>query len=184
MHLLVSAVDQAAKGGVTMPVPMDNPILQLRREHDEALAVLDRLEGALHDLAAPEALVAVQRAVEFLDEEVRAHNQREEESLFPALEVALPPPGPAAALRSEHREFSKLLSKLKFAISQIPFSPGTGEIGLAAVDLLRRHIRKENGIVFPMAQQLLSAEEMSQMKRKMEELIEDQEAAAATPWAV
>jgi hemerythrin-like domain-containing protein len=163
---------------------MDNPILQLRREHDEVLAVMDRLEGALHNLASPQNLIAIQRAVWSLDEKVRVHNQREEQSLFPALELVFPSRGPAAALRSEHQEVSKLLCKLKSAVCQIPFSPDTAEIGLAAVDLLRRHFQKENVIVFPMAEQLFSADEMSRIKRQLEELIEDQEAAAATPWAV
>jgi hemerythrin-like domain-containing protein len=167
-----------------MPISEDDPILQLRREHDQALAVLDRLEGVLHDPAAPGAPAAVQRAVEFLAKEVGAHNLREEECLFPVLELAFPPPGPAAELRSEHREFSQALSKFKSAASQMPFSPDTCAIGLAAVDLLRRNIEIENGIVFPMAKRGLSAEEMLRVKRKMEEWMEDEEAAAATLWAV
>jgi hemerythrin-like domain-containing protein len=66
----------------------------------------------------------------------------------------------------------------------MPFSPDTCAIGLAAVDLLRRNLEIENGIVFPMAKRGLSAEEMLRVKRKMEEWMEDEEAAAATLWAV
>jgi hemerythrin-like domain-containing protein len=43
---------------------------------------------------------------------------------------------------------------------------------MAAADLLRRHIEKENGILFPMAQQMLSPDEMSAIARQMEGLME------------
>ena len=62
-----------------MSFHIDHPIRLLRREHDEALAVLDRLEAAVRNLAAPDAMAAVEEAIAFLDEDLRAHNEREEE---------------------------------------------------------------------------------------------------------
>jgi hemerythrin-like domain-containing protein len=163
-----------------MPVRVDNPILLLRREHAEALVMLDHLDAALHDLTAPGASVAVEKAIAFLDEEVRAHNEREEESLFPALEKYLPRSGPTAQMRSEHREFWNLLSAFKAALRDKTLSPGgPRKQGLGVVNILRNHIEKENQFLFPMAQQLLSAEEKAGVARKMEELIEARDHASA-----
>jgi hemerythrin-like domain-containing protein len=157
----------------TMPIHVDHPIKLLRREHDEALAVLDRLEIAVHDLAAPGALAAVKEAIAFLDEDLRAHNEREEETLFPALERYLPSQGPTAVMRFEHRELWNLLGDLESAMRNTPLSsPVIFQRGMAAADLLRRHIAKENGILFPMAEQLLSPDEMSVIARQMESLME------------
>jgi hemerythrin-like domain-containing protein len=162
-----------------MPVRIDNPILQLRSEHDRALAMLDQLEAALKDLTAPGASAAVQEAITFLDEEVRAHNEREEECLFPSLEKYLPQSGPTAQMRHEHREFWSTLSLFKAALRQKTLSPSAvRKQGMAVVNALGNHIDKENQVLFPMAQQLLSAEEKAGVARKMEELIEARERAS------
>jgi hemerythrin-like domain-containing protein len=137
-----------------------------------ALAVLDRLEAAVRDLTTPGALAVVQEAIAFLDEELRAHNEREEKTLFPVLERYLPPQGPTDVMRSEHRELWKLLDDLDAGMRDTPPSPSNiYQRGMAAADLLRRHIQKENGILFPMAEQLLSPEEMSSIARQMESLM-------------
>jgi hemerythrin-like domain-containing protein len=170
-----------------MPARVDHPITLLRREHDEALAVLYQLEAAVRALTMPGVsgrshldLGAIEKPIAFLDEEVRAHNEREEESLFPVLERYLPPSGPTAVMRFEHREFWNLLSALQAAVRESPPSPSTiCERGLAVVDLLRRHIEKENGILFPIAEQLLSSEDMSGVARKMEKLIDARTGARA-----
>ena len=159
-----------------MRMQIENPIQHLRREHDEALEVLGRLEVALRSLPAPSALDTVQQSIAFLDEEVRGHNQREEECLFPVLETVLPPAGPTAVMRTEHREFWSLLQALGAACREVPLQPlVTQETGLMLVDLLRRHINKENRILFVMAQQLLSPEAMAQVARKMEERLAAEE---------
>jgi len=156
----------------TVSIRIDDPIELLRREHDEALAVLDRLEIAVRNLAAPGALAAVKQAIAFLDEDVRAHNEREEEILFPAIERYLVQ-GPTAVMRFEHRELWNLLGDLETAVRSTPPSPPViFQRGMAAADLLRRHIEKENGILFPMAQQMLSPDEMSAIARQMEGLME------------
>jgi hemerythrin-like domain-containing protein len=152
-----------------MSVRIDDPILLLRREHDEALAVLDQLELAVSNLTAPGALAAVQSAIAFLDQEVRGHNEREEECLFPMIERYLLPAGPTAVMRSEHRDLWTLLTALKAGVQELPPSTSTiHQQGLLVVDLLRRHIAKENQVLFPMATQLLTRDEMADVARQME----------------
>jgi len=152
---------------------VDDPIALLRREHDEALAALDRLESGARNLAAPGARQAVDQAVAFLDNEVRGHNEREEEVLFPMMERYMPAQaGPTAVMRAEHRELWDLLGSLRAALAgSAPDPAPVRATGLAVVDLLRRHIEKENAILFPMAQQMLAAEEMDEVARGMERLI-------------
>ena len=157
-----------------------DPIALLRREHDEALAALDRLEAGTKSLETPGARAAIEEAVSFLDDDVRGHNEREEECLFPVLERHLPPVGPTAVMRAEHRELWELLAGLKQALGARPLDPRSVRMsGLAVVDLLRRHIEKENQILFPMSQHLLSPAEMGEVGRGMAELIARRRAARA-----
>ncbi len=155
-----------------------DPIALLGHEHDEALAALDRLEAGARDVEAPGARIAVEQAVGFLDREVRGHNEREEQVLFPVLERYLPADaGPTAVMRAEHRLLWDLLGKLRAALAGAPSGgakPDTApvrETGLAIVDLLRRHIEKENAVLFPMAKQMLSPAEMEEVAGGMERLI-------------
>src|SRR5512139_3877401 len=97
---------------------VDDPIALLRREHDEALAALDRLESGARGFATPGARQAIDAAVAFLDDEVRAHNEREEQTLFPMLERYMPAhAGPTAVMRAEHRELWDLLGHLRAALA-------------------------------------------------------------------
>jgi len=160
-----------------MQVHIANPIQQFRQEHAEALEVLDRLAVALQQLSSADAMNTAHEAIVFLEGELRAHNEREEECLFPILETVLPSPGPTAVMRAEHREIWNLVSALKLSMQQAPPTPLVArETGLMLVDLLRRHIDKENGILFPMAQQLLSSEAMSSVARGMEAMLEAEKA--------
>ena len=163
-----------------MSIRIDHPIQLLRREHDEALAVLDRLEIAVRNLAAPGALTVIKEAIAFLDEDLRGHNEREEETLFPVLEGYLPPQGPTAVMRFEHRELWKLLGELETAVKATPPSPPILlQRALAVAELLQRHIQKENAILFPMAEQMLSPAELSAIARQMESLMENRARARA-----
>jgi hemerythrin-like domain-containing protein len=151
---------------------IEDPIAHLRHEHDEALAALDRLEDGVRDLDAPEARREVAEAVAFLDNEVRGHNEREEEALFPVLDRHLPPTGPTAVMRAEHRQLWDLLGSFKASLAENPSAAGqAADAGMAIVGLLRRHIDKENGVLFPLAGQVLSPEEVEEVARGMERLI-------------
>jgi len=144
-----------------MPAP--GPCEHLRREHElieQVLGGLDLLKRyRTGERPLPEAPIS--GAIEFFSAFVeRCHDRKEEEGLFPALErLRIPGGDPLATLRMQHSEERRLLEALRAA------SPPRRDGGetLAALDaysgLLRRHIAVENGVILPLAERMLSAEE-------------------------
>jgi hemerythrin-like domain-containing protein len=143
-----------------------DPINQLYGEHDEALAHLQALRvsgrAMIRDGARPEHVAGFREALRFLDNEIRVHNQWEEDHLFPALELYTGPGGPCAVMRAEHRTLwdtygalGPLLEKLQAGSSDPESVERLAHLADAVVDLLVDHIHKENEILFPMARRML-----------------------------
>ncbi|MFQ5829455.1 MAG: hemerythrin domain-containing protein [Candidatus Methylomirabilia bacterium] len=141
----------------------------LREEHEVILRALELLErlgrdletGRAVDRNAREWLVDFFRT--FAD---RCHHGKEEALLFPALERHGVPKegGPVGVMLLEHEEGRALVRAI-----------GEGDdAGVAAairkyVTLLRAHIEKENGVLFPMAEQVLPDEEQRLLVHAFEE---------------
>lgn len=163
------------------PVPLDTvhaqhchhrhaatPTGQLRDEHQvilRALALLERLGRALDAGKAVErAHLAWLRSFfeTFAD---RCHHGKEEQHLFPALERHGIPRegGPLAVMLQEHEEGRALLR----AMAQGDDRPVAGAIR-AYAGLLRAHIDKENGVLFPLAEQVLPEGEQRQLLEAFE----------------
>lgn len=148
-----------------------DPIDALFGEHEAALRELERLRLAAVDLERPGATAELEGALRFLETEIRAHNQWEEDHLFPKLEIYTGPHGPCMVMRSEHRQLWELydhVAPLLEAMKQGPADPGRSaqlsRVALSIVDLLVAHIAKENQIVFPMAKQMLRPAEMDALR--------------------
>jgi hemerythrin-like domain-containing protein len=150
----------------------------LRDEHRLILEALDVLERAADRMAAGGAVgdawwtgvVAWLRT--FAD---RNHHSKEEAALFPAIVKAGAPSegGPIAVMLEEHVEGRCLLTALDVA-------SGAARLGAcrAYVALLRAHIDKENGIVFPLAEAVLDARAMLGLQREFEAVRAEVGAAA------
>ncbi len=154
-----------------------DPFVIFEAQHEEGLKQLERLEGAVERLraseASPELWKAIRGATAFINGEVRLHNQKEEELLFPPLEEVLPPGGPTAVMRDEHRALWSSLGRLEEAISRWEKGDraAKGEVINSArfmVELLRAHIRKENEVLYPMARRLLGPEKIEGMAQRLE----------------
>ncbi len=152
-----------------------DPIDALYTEHDHALEQLGILERSSGDLAergvSPGALSDLERAVAFLDGEIRCHNQWEEDHLFPLLEARMGPAGPCAVMRHEHRElwdaYAELIPLVEAARSRVADPDGMARLRRVAgaiVGLLTAHIAKENEILFPMARRLLSVADVAALR--------------------
>jgi hemerythrin-like domain-containing protein len=143
---------------------------ELRHEHEvilRALAIVERAgerlaSGTPMDEAALGELVALVRT--FAD---TCHHGKEEAELFPVLEAK----GVGAVLApflGEHEEGRAYLRALA--------GPGlAGERAAAArryVGLLRDHIERENGVLFPMADEVLSIEEQTELAKRYAEVEE------------
>lgn len=153
----------------------DDPINALYGEHDAALEHLELLGSTGREMAreGPTAprLAAFEKAVAFLDSEIRAHNEWEEVHLFPRLEAAMGPGGPCMVMRAEHRELWDHYGTLGPLLAAVR-EGRAGEEGVkqlsrvadAIESLLSAHIAKENDILFPMARRFLTAEDMVALK--------------------
>ncbi len=128
---------------------------QWMAEHSEAMRRMAILQEALE-----QELWGVARDVsDWLTSELKTHNQAEEHLLFPLLDPHFPGGGPTFVMRAEHTHIWGLMDRLGAALSEGD-GEGAKEAGHALIDHLRAHIQKENHILYPMAERLLSPNEL------------------------
>ncbi len=145
-----------------MPTPTDI----LREEHRVILRALDVLESAADHLqrgaALPEGLW--RRLIgwfrSFAD---RSHHAKEERHLFPAMgEAGIPREGgPIGVMLDEHEE-----GRVLIAIMESGTPAARAEAARNYVGLLRGHVEKENGVLFPMADMVLDPSRQEAMEQE------------------
>ena len=148
---------------------MKTPTDVLRDEHRVILTALTTLDAAAGRLAAGRALpegwweriIAWLRA--FAD---KNHHAKEEASLFPALVKAGVPAegGPIAVMLEEHREGRALILTMATA----PTPAARARAAQDYVRLLRDHIAKEDGILWPLAESVLDERAQQAVAREFE----------------
>ncbi len=152
-----------------------DPIAIFMAQHEEGLAHLRRLGGYIQRVerreVTEEVLEGIRRATAFINKEVRVHNEKEEELLFPELEKVLPPKGPTFVMREEHRRLWEVLEEVETTLERLERDrEAIDELVASAqfvVQLLSEHIDKENSVLFPMAKQLLAPEQMAAIAQRM-----------------
>ena len=114
--------------------------------------------------------------------EVLSHFREEEQALFPVLGTHIgSASGPIAMLMEEHAIFRQLELQFEEAVAALEagFSDGWEEklcdAAYSISHLLPEHIDKEESVLFPMAEDVLSADEWDHVRRLW------QEALAAVP---
>jgi hemerythrin-like domain-containing protein len=107
----------------------------------------------------------------------RCHHTKEEKHLFPALEERGVPgeSGPIAVMLQEHEEGRRTVRDLAQALEQGAQAPGRAARLLAErleayVALLRAHIEKENNVLFPLADRVLSAGDQKKLLAAFEKV--------------
>jgi hemerythrin-like domain-containing protein len=147
------------------PVTGD-PLVRFQAEHQEALMVLLRLEGAAlalrrgNDAAAN--LAPVHEAHAFLSTAVRAHNDNEERALFPLLGDD----APTAVFIEEHRDLRALEAELA-RVARAGDVRRTADVALEMVELLRAHIAREDEVLFPMARERLGPAGLAEVAARL-----------------
>lgn len=160
---------------------IEDPIRLLRQEHDRTLNVLDSMELAIADLlgARRSAAMAVLRgSLEYLEREVHAHGRLEEELLYPALARHVPRQT-IDTMQEEHQDLWWAMDLLDKALAAA--DPSTNEMrwqGTAVVDLLRRHIDKENNVLFMMVAQMLSDQEYQELAHALDAVLHSRKQSA------
>jgi hemerythrin-like domain-containing protein len=156
-----------------MTNPIEDPVQLLREEHEKVLEVVDLMELAVADLLGPrraEAYRCLTDCLIFLEHEVRAHDTLEEEVLYPSLGRHVPALT-LEVMTEEHRDIGWAMDRLAEGLRAGERS--LGEVRWHAttlVDLLRRHIDKENNALFLMVTQMLSDCEYEDLARVMHEV--------------
>jgi hemerythrin-like domain-containing protein len=148
------------------------PTQVLMAEHELILQALDALEkkaAAVQTGAAPDRAY-FEKAVEFLRTFAdKCHHGKEEDLLFKRMADRGFPlqGGPIAVMLHEHEMGRAFIKGIAEGTAKIGTDPvGAKEIAENAkdyVDLLRSHIGKENNILFPMADRVLSAEDQADL---------------------
>lgn len=127
----------------------------LATEHQVFLDQLEVIERAVKDAALyPDA--AIKAMVEMLALPLERH-ARTEEVLFRALEAYLErTTGPLAVMESEHQGIRQTLEAIS---DDLDVRGQTSRL----TEMLRRHINKEDRVLFPMAEEFLGAETLSRL---------------------
>ena len=131
-------------------------------EHGVIYALFDHIE---QELPRIETLDAVQRATRALAAALVSHARIEDELLFPALETHLGPAGPLAVMRQEHEEIEGAIEEVASAQTQ----EAAADRLRYGLQVARDHFAKEEQILFHMARQSLSAQELEQLGNRWAE---------------
>ncbi len=93
------------------------------------------------------------------DSAMRRHFAMEEELLFPAIEAktGMTDQGPTAVMRMEHEQMRGVLDQMSQAVETGDFQAALDQ-GDTLLMLIQQHNIKEEGVLYPMADQVLGAE--------------------------
>lgn len=150
----------------------------LRSEHEVILDVLSALESIAADVSKRGALdtASAEQALDFLCNFTdRCHHGKEEQLFFPALAArGLPREvGPLAVMLDDHEQGRTLLARMRTTLADAQGNPTrAAEFATAAqayVALMRDHIDKENGVLFPMGDGMLNAIEQAALTSSFEQ---------------
>lgn len=130
-----------------------NCIEELRADHEIILGELTKLEA--------DPVGYAKEFLAFTESFAEPHHHKEEEVLFPALEEKGIPKegGPIGVMLMEHEAKRGYVKEL---------ANGKIEAAQNIVSLLREHIAKENDILYPLAEQVLSQDELEVMGERCE----------------
>ncbi|HSP06307.1 MAG TPA: hemerythrin domain-containing protein [Acidobacteriota bacterium] len=133
----------------------------LSQEHQTVLKQLDLFEEALQKFDEG----GIRGTMRFFDERIVLHRRKEEEVLFPVVgrHIGLEH-GPIAHMLEEHRIEKQRIEQIREALTRLPDPHAKESIraaGYAILDLLRAHIEKEDTILFPLSEEMMTPEEKS-----------------------
>jgi hemerythrin-like domain-containing protein len=139
------------------------PTAVLSSEHRVIEQLLDCLEQVAAEVGQrkPLDVVDARDCVEFLRTFAdKCHHGKEEDVLFTTLRARGMPThvGPVAVMLGEHEEGRALVRRMAAAL-QAPDAAAFAEAAEVFISLLRDHIAKEDGVLFPMAESVLRPED-------------------------
>lgn len=153
---------------------MSKAIDDLKHEHEAILSALEILENMSTRIAGgrPVGREDINNFIGFLKEFVdKCHHGKEEGILFPALIKAGIPEkdGPIGVLLSEHRQGREFIQAMDQAVSDPVDYDRFVESARGYAALLRAHIQKEDQVLFPAAEKVLSETQLNGLYDAFEE---------------
>jgi len=153
---------------------------ELTTEHRAIERMLAVLESAAARLEAGEPVRpdVFREALDFVRNFAdRCHHGKEEENLFPRLEELGVPRegGPLGVMLSEHDEGRAFIGAIAAAVDAYERGDEAAARTIASnargyVELLHGHILKEERVLFPMADQVLSADDQRSLEESFERI--------------
>jgi PAS domain S-box-containing protein len=150
-----------------------HPIHILMQEHSFLLDTAGEFQGIAEELRKAGDVDAdskqrLDRVVAHLRES-ESHYLREENVLFPFLErhgVTQPP----AAMWAEHDEIRRVKKGVYELVDSGDWGPRLSAAASSLAELLASHFYKENGVLFPMAIEVITKEEWVEIRDQFDEL--------------
>ncbi|CAG7641700.1 Iron-sulfur cluster repair protein YtfE [Paenibacillus solanacearum] len=165
-------------------IPLCAPLQQLKQEHIPLRKAMDRFHAAAAEIVAAadkdyrDAFAALRDQVAAFAIELEAHAWKEDDGLFPMMARYIGRAfGPIAVMEHEHRQAEQLLGTFLdsagAAGDRIDQETAQELAGYAvqAYLVLTQHFDKEENVLFPMAERMLSPEEKDQLHGMMQELL-------------
>lgn len=175
---------------------MHPAIQHLMLEHREAMEVVTAFEAALAEyklknyVLSPEINSTFSQFFKYFDTKLLLHNAKEDKSFFPLLNKRLIESGehstgenPMTAIdimEDDHQRFIQLgalcfnlfglAQRLPDPASRIFVLDAGYDNGRELVELLKLHIYREDYTLFPMAQKLMSPEELEMSEKEMKKM--------------
>jgi hemerythrin-like domain-containing protein len=172
---------------------MAAPLRQLIDDHEGFLKVLTAFDSALVALKAnhwrftPEIGAALKRFFECHDGDMARHTEREEKALFPLLRERFlatgehsPGPNPITPVEMMEADHTRVTQSAALAFNLLGLAPRMKDpsdrdllfehafgLGQEIVETMKLHIYKENTTLLPLAQALLSLEDLSRIQAWM-----------------
>ena len=133
----------------------------LLAEHGVFYAQFDYLERTLPTASLEE----IKLLGGMLQSALEGHADLEDDVLIAAVEERVGKEGVTAAMRDEHNEIRQLVSRLPYAKT----ADEAREILLNIIEMARSHFAKEEEALFPLAEQVLPADESRRLADKWAE---------------
>jgi hemerythrin-like domain-containing protein len=168
----------SAMGGMP-PVELSKGLKQLKGEHPPLLTQLENLFQLTQlidqEMDTEKNFNELIMKVEYLKAELDPHSEREEGVLFPMMAVYIgTTSGPIAVMEYEHdqakSQIKAFLDKSVNGELTVEEMKQSAELIKNAYFILSDHFVKEENVLFPMAERMLSNEEKEELYQKIQQI--------------
>lgn len=149
----------------------------LREQKQRLFERAQAIAGAKEEKNWREWLLALRESVQVFVNELDPHSEREEGVLFPMMAQYIGrTSGPIAVMEYEHEQAKQRLASFLAETAELPETvdrdraAALANVVIDAYHILAEHFMKEENVLFPMAERLLSAEEKEELAEKISQI--------------